>query len=78
MKVSMAEMNKRANGVINQVARTGESATIYKHGEPIAEIRPLLPDALRKRALARLAAGPQIPVRRRVSEVIQAGRRRGV
>ncbi len=74
----MAEMNKRANSVINKVAESGESATVYKHGEPIAEIRPLQANASRKRALADLSQAVPIRVNEAVDKVIQAGRQRGV
>lgn len=51
----MAEMNKRGSSIINRVDRSGEPATVYKHGEPIAEIRPLQANVSRKRALAHLS-----------------------
>ena len=74
----MAEMNKRANSIINRVARSGEPATVYKHGEPIAEIRPLQANVSRKRALAHLSQVLPIRVNKGVDEVIQAGRQRGI
>ena len=78
MKVSMAEVNKKANTIINQVARSGEVATIYKHGKPIAEIRPVRADGARKDALAYLAGIQPVRVEKRIDEVVEAGRKRGV
>ncbi len=73
----MTEMNKSANRVINHVIQSGELATIHKHGEPIAEIRPVMPDAVRRRALDSLGDGLRIHVEKPIDEVIEAGRRRG-
>ena len=55
MKVSMAEVNKKANLIINQVAESGEVAVIFKRGKPIAEIRPVSSDASREKALEYLS-----------------------
>jgi antitoxin (DNA-binding transcriptional repressor) of toxin-antitoxin stability system len=78
MKVSMAEVNKKANLIINQVAESGEVAIILKHGKPIAEIRPVSCDDSKKKALAYLANIKPIKVRKPVAQVIEAGRNRGV
>ncbi len=78
MKVSMAEVNKKANLIINQVAESGEVAIILKHGKPIAEIRPVFCDDSKKKALAHLANIKPIKVRKPVAQVIEAGRNRGV
>ena len=78
MKVSMAEINKRANLIINQVAESGEVATIMKHGKPIAEIRPIPSKDAREDALAYLIALEPVKVEQSVEKVIKAGRKRGI
>jgi len=78
MKISMAEVNKKANLIINQVAESGEVAVILKHGKPIAEIRPIRSDTAVTDALAYLAKLKPIKVERSVGEVIESGRKRGV
>ena len=78
MKVSMAEVNKKANLIINRVAESGESATIFKHGKPIAEIRPIPNSNDRDAALEYLFNLQPIKVKKAVSAVIEAGRRRGI
>jgi antitoxin (DNA-binding transcriptional repressor) of toxin-antitoxin stability system len=78
MKVSMAEINKRANLIINQVSESGEVATIMKHGKPIAEIRPIPSQGVREDALAYLTALEPVKVEQPVEKVIKAGRRRGI
>ena len=40
MHITMVDLDNRANSIINQVAKTGETTIVYKHGKPIAEIRP--------------------------------------
>jgi antitoxin (DNA-binding transcriptional repressor) of toxin-antitoxin stability system len=52
MKVTMVEINKEASSIVNRVAETGESATIYKHGKPIAEIRALTDKNVTERDIA--------------------------
>ena len=78
MKVSMGEVNKKANLIINRVAESGESATIFKHGKPIAEIRPIPNAKDRDTALEYLIHLQPIKVKKAVSAVIEAGRRRGI
>ena len=55
MKVSMADVNKKPNQIINQVVASGEPAIILKHGKPIAEIRPLTENTGRDKAMDFLA-----------------------
>ena len=78
MKVSMAEMNKKANQIVNQVAESGEVVVILKHGKPIAEIRPVSSENSKEKALAYLANIKPIRVKKSVAQVIEAGRNRGV
>lgn len=51
MRITMVELNKKANSIINQVAKTGETTVVYKRGKPIAEIRPYSDPARPNRAL---------------------------
>jgi antitoxin (DNA-binding transcriptional repressor) of toxin-antitoxin stability system len=78
MKVSMGEVNKKANLIINRVAESGESAIIFKHGKPIAEIRPIPNFDDRDTALKYLTHLQPIKVNKAVDAVIEEGRRRGV
>jgi antitoxin (DNA-binding transcriptional repressor) of toxin-antitoxin stability system len=78
MKVSMAEVNKKANLIINKVAESGEVAVIFKRGKPIAEIRPVTSDASREKALEYLSNIKPIKVKKSVSEVVESSRNRGI
>ena len=76
MKISMAEVNKKANLIINQVAESGEVAVIMKHGKPIAEIRPIRSDTVVSDALAYLAKVKPVKVEQSVDQVIELARKR--
>jgi antitoxin (DNA-binding transcriptional repressor) of toxin-antitoxin stability system len=80
MKVTMVEINKEASSIVNRVAETGETATIYKHGKPFAEIRPLtdLHANMREIAYRKLLRFQSAKVDEPIIEVIAKGRRRGV
>ena len=80
MKVTMLEVNRQASNIVNQVSESGESAIIYKHGRPIAEIRALTdnPGNKRDKALERLLHLQPTPVNEPVAEAISKGRHRGV
>ena len=80
MKVTMVEINKEASSIVNRVAKTGESAIIYKHGKPIAEIRALTDKNATKRDIAyrNLLRLQPAKVDELITEVIAKGRRRGI
>lgn len=80
MKVSMVEINKEASRIVNQVSITGESAIIYKHGKPIAEIRALTDGNSIKRGMAyqNLLRLRPAQVDEPIAEVIARGRQRGI
>jgi len=78
MKVSMADVNKKPNQIINQVVDSGEPAIILKHGRPIAEIRPLPQNAEREKAIAFLSTLEPIEVSTPLEQVIEEGRGRGL
>ena len=78
MKVSMAEVNKKANLIINHVAESGEVAIIMKHGKPIAEIRPIPSQDARNDALAYLTGIEPVKVKQSVEKVVNQGRKRGI
>jgi len=80
MKVTMVEINKEASSIVNRVAETGETATIYKHGKPIAEIRPLIDENATAREIAyrNLISLQPAKVNQPIAEVIAKGRRRGI
>lgn len=80
MKVTMVEINKEASSIVNRVAKTGESAIIYKHGKPIAEIRALTDKNATERDIAyrNLLRVQRAKVDEPITEVIAKGRRRGI
>lgn len=78
MKVSMVEMNKKANQIINQVAESGETAVILKHGEAIAEIRPVATHSDRVAALSYLRQLKPMKVKHQIEKVVEEGRQRGI
>ena len=78
MRVSMADVNRKPNQIINQVVDSGEPAIVLKHGKPIAEIRPLRENAGRDKAITFLSALEPVAVRTPLEQVIQEGRGRGL
>ncbi len=78
MKVSMADINKRGNMIINEVVESGEVAVIVKHGRAIAEIRPLVDSGGRDRAIEYLASLEPVKVSTPLDQVIKEGRKRGL
>jgi len=78
MEVSMADVNKRGNTIINQVVESGEVAVILKHGKPIAEIRPLKHNGNKDKAIDLLCTLEPTPVSTPLDQVIEEGRKRGL
>jgi len=78
MHVTMADLNKKANTIINQVAESGEAIVVYKHGKPIAEIRPYHDDSKTSRTLDYLMSLDPIPVKDSIESVLEQGRKRGL
>ena len=78
MKVSMADVNKKGNMIVNQVVKSGEVAVIVKHGKPIAEIRPLTSDKTRDKAIDYLFQLEPVKVSKPLEQVIEDGRKRGL
>lgn len=78
MKVSMAEINKQANSIVRRVIETGQTATVLKHGRPVAEIRPLSDAPRRERALDILCAFEPVPVTIEPEAVLAGVRTRGL
>jgi len=77
-KVSMAELNKRANAIINGVVETGDPVTVYKHGKAVAEISSIDENKIREDAIDYLLNNPPLPVTTPIDEVIAEGRNRGL
>ncbi len=78
MYITMAELNKKANTIINRVAESGEAIMVYKHGKPIAEIRPYRDGAKSSQALDFLLALEAIPVNDSPESILHQGRNRGL
>ncbi|MBV1876795.1 MAG: hypothetical protein KUG79_04040 [Pseudomonadales bacterium] len=78
MRVTMVDLNKKANAIINQVAETGETTIVYKHGEPIAEIRPYHDPSSANKALEFLLNLEPVPVADSPESILEQGRRRGI
>ncbi len=77
-RVSMAELNKRANAIINEVVESGESVTVYKHGKAVAEIVSIDENKVREDAIEYLLNNPPLKVKTPIDEVIAEGRNRGL
>lgn len=78
MKVSMADVNRNPNQIINRVVDYGEPAIVLKHGKPIAEIRPLADCVERDKAMAFLSTLEPQAVNAPLEHVIDKGRQRGL
>jgi antitoxin (DNA-binding transcriptional repressor) of toxin-antitoxin stability system len=78
VKVSMADVNKKGNTIINEVVSTGEVAIVVKHGKPIAEIRPIAQDGASAEAISYLTGLTPLKVSESVDDVLQEGRKRGI
>jgi len=78
MHISMADLNKKANTIINQVAESGEAIVVYKHGKPIAEIRPFHDGSKTSQALDFLMSLEPVPVKESPESVLTQGRSRGL
>lgn len=76
--VSMAELNKRANAIINEVVETGEVVTIYKHGKAVAEITSISESKVRENAIDYFLNNPPLKVTTPIDDVIAEGRNRGL
>lgn len=77
-RVSMAELNKRANAIINEVVETGDSVTVYKHGRAVAEISSIDEKKIGEDAIDYLLNNPPLSVTTPIDEVIAEGRNRGL
>ncbi len=78
MKVTMAELNKNVNSIINRSSESGETVIIFKHGKPIAKILPVNERASVKRALHHLTTIKPVDVTEKIESVINKGRQRGI
>lgn len=78
MHITMVDLNKRANSIINQVAKTGETTIVYKHGKPIAEIRPYSDPARPTRAIDFLLSLEPTVVTESPESILEQGRQRGL
>ena len=76
-EVTMGELNKQANAIINAAVESGETVTITKHGRVIAEVRPVA-DGRRQAALDYLLSTEPVPVDEPIQYVIDMGRQRGL
>jgi prevent-host-death family protein len=76
--VSMAELNKRANAIINEVVESGESVTVYKHGTAVAEIVSIEENKVREDAIEYFLNNPPLKVDTPIDEMIAEGRNRGL
>lgn len=78
MQVTMVELNKNANSIINRVHSSGEPATIIKHGKPIARILPIIDRSSVEDALSYLTKLKPVDVQDSIESVIDKGRQRGL
>lgn len=78
MQVTMAELNKNVNSIINRAYSSGETVTILKHGKPIAKILPVDDRSSVEESLRYLNAIEPVEVPESVGSVIDLGRKRGL
>jgi len=78
MRVTMAELNKNVNSIINRAHSSGETVTILKHGKPIARILPIDDRSSIEGSLRYLNAIEPVEVPESVESVIDLGRKRGL
>ena len=78
MQVTMGELNKNANSIINQAYSSGETVIILKHGEPIARILPINDGSSIEGALNYLTKIKPVDVQDSVDSVLKLGRQRGL
>ena len=78
MRVTMAELNKNVNSIINRAHSSGETITILKHGKPIARILPIDDRSSVEESLRYLIAVEPVEVPESVELVIDLGRKRGL
>ncbi len=78
MQVTMADLNKNANSIINQAHSSGEPVIVLKHGKPIARILPIQDRLPVDDALKYLVTLKPVDVRETIESVISKGRQRGL
>jgi prevent-host-death family protein len=78
MDVTMADLNKNVNSVINRACSSGETVTILKHGKPIATILPIADHSAVDDAVQYLKMLEPAAVSESVESVIGLGRQRGI
>ncbi len=78
MQVSMTDLNKNVNAIINQIRKSGEDVTIVKHGIPVATITPIDNPSSASDALDYLSSIQPTPVAESPSAIVKLGRQRGV
>ncbi len=78
MDVTMADLNKNVNSIINRAHLSGETVTILKHGKPIATISPIYDQSPIDDALRYLMAIEPVSVSESVESVLTLGRKRGI
>ena len=78
MKVTMGELNKNANSIINRAYSSGESVTILKHGKPIARILPIIDRSPVDDALTYLSKIKPVDVQDSIDSIIRKGRQHGI
>jgi prevent-host-death family protein len=78
IQVTMAELNKNANSIINRAYSSGESVTILKHGKPIARILPINDRSSVEDALSYLSKVEPVDVQDSIDSIIRKGRQYGI
>ncbi len=73
MQITMVELNKNANAIINQAYSSGETVTIVKHGKPIAKIEPIKESSRVEDALEYFANIKPVNVQESIDSVINKG-----
>lgn len=78
MNITMSELNKKANAIINQVAESNQPVTVIKHGKAIAEIIPVNNSKIAENAADYLLSNKPARVDVSIDSMINSGRNRGI
>ncbi len=78
MQITMTELNKNVNSIINRAYSSGEAVTILKYGKPIARILPINDNSSVEDALNYLSSIKPVDVHDSINSIIRKGRQHGI
>ncbi len=78
MNITMSELNKKANTIVNQVVESNQPITVIKHGKAIAKIIPVNDHKIEEEAADYLLSNQPTKVDVSIDTMINSGRNRGI